>query len=156
MKTEVSMRDPAPHHFGELWGQFWLHFDPHLAPKIVPQRVRSASRALPEAIREAVWPSLGGSWSALGALGPFSSAPGPPGGTPAPVWDQFSENLAWIWRSIRQRQKAFTTSLSKKKGIVSPLQTLEDVVRTCRETHSTKTSGHILQSGYWAVGTVAG
>ena len=59
MKTEVSMRDPARHHFGELLGQFWLHFGHHLAPQVVPKRVQSASRALPEAIRDAFWRSLG-------------------------------------------------------------------------------------------------
>ena len=42
MKTEVSMRDPARHHFGELSGQFWLHFGPHLVPKIVQKYVESA------------------------------------------------------------------------------------------------------------------
>ena len=89
MKTEVSMRDPARHHFGELLGQFWLHLGPIWLPKSsqsgfkAPQE-RSQRRF--ETLFGHLWGSLG---ALLGALGPFWNAQGPPGGTPAPVWDQF-------------------------------------------------------------------
>ncbi len=82
MKTEVSMRDPARHHFGELVGLFWVHFGPHLAPKIVPKRVQSASRALPEAIRDAFGPSLGVSWGAPGCPWLVLERSGPSWGYP--------------------------------------------------------------------------
>ena len=73
------------------------------------------TRVCQAAFRETLFSRLWGSLGALlGALGPFWSAQGPPGGTPAPVWDHFWKDLAWIWRSVRQRKKAFTASLRKQ------------------------------------------
>ena len=69
----------------------YLHFD----LKITSQ---NALQDAPVALKT----SLG---ALLGALRPFWNAQGPPGGTPAPVWDQFSKDLAWIWRFVRQRKK---------------------------------------------------
>ena len=100
-----------------------------------------------------LWGSLG---AFLGALGPFWSAQGPPGGTPALIWVHFWKDLAWIWRSVRQRKKAFPTNLRKKSAIVSPYKRFKMFCAHAVKNHSTKTSGHTLRSGYWAVGTVAG
>ena len=66
------------------------------------------------------------------------------------------KDLAWIWRSVQQRKKAFTTSLGKKNYVVSPYKRYKMLSAHAVKNHSTKTSGHILQSGYWVVGTVAG
>ena len=88
--------------------------DAQMALKTRPKGLKSAPRRSWRRFL-AVSGSLG---APLGALGPFSSAQGPPGGTPAPVWDHFLKDLAWIWRSVRQRKKAF--SLRRKNNIVSP------------------------------------
>ena len=97
MKTEVSMRDPARHHFPELLGQFWLYFGPHLAPDIVPKRVQSASRALPETIRDAFWPSLGVSWGGPGCPWAVLERSGPSWGYPpaclGPIVEGFGMDL---------------------------------------------------------------
>ena len=61
-----------------------------------------------------------------------------------------------IWGSIRQKKNAFTTSLGRKNGIVSPYKRDKMLCKHAIKNNSTKTSGHILQSGYGVVGTVAG
>ena len=129
-KIRVRMRSPVRHHFGKFWGQFWLHFGRIWLPK----SSRSASKAPQERSQRrfetlfgCLWGSLG---TLLGALGPSWSAQGPPGDTPASVWDQFLKDFAWMWRSVRQKKQAFTTSLGLKILHSFPLQTPQDVVRT--------------------------
>ena len=64
MKNEVSMRDPACHHFGELLVELWLHFGPIWFPKS-PQ---SASKALQERSQEGFEELFGRLGKSLGAL----------------------------------------------------------------------------------------
>ena len=87
-----------------------------MALKTRPKRLKSAPRRS--------WRRFCAVSGGLLERSPFWSAQGSPGGTPAPVWDNFLKDLAWIWRSVRQRKKAFTT---KKNDVVSPLQTLQDL-----------------------------
>ena len=83
MKTKVSMRDPARHHFEELFKQFWLHFGPIWLPKsfqsasTAPQE-RSQMRF--ETLFGRLWGSLGAllgrSWAPLGRFGALRALPG--------------------------------------------------------------------------------
>ena len=118
-------------------------------PKWRSRRVLSAPRALQDALRDAFWPSRGVSWGALGCPWAFWSAQGLPGGTPAPLWEVFWKDLGWISRSVRQRKKAFTTSLHSKNDIVSPYKrykmlcadAVQITIRRHRDTHCNQDTG---------------
>ena len=72
MKNEVSMREPARHHFGELLGQFWLHFGPIWVPKSSqahPKRLKSAPRGDSKCFLAVSGGLLGRSWVPLGRFG---------------------------------------------------------------------------------------
>ena len=69
--------------------------DAPMALKTRPKRLKSASRAPPDALKDAFWPSLGSLGALLGAFGPFWSAQGLPGRTPAPLWELFVEGFGF-------------------------------------------------------------
>ena len=157
----ISLHKSAPDAF---WAPFWdqnlcsrrgesIDFRKSAFPLSIfilgsksPLKALMAFKTHLETLFGRLWGSLG---AILGALGPFWSAQGPPGGTPTPVWDQFWKDLAWIWRSVRQRKKAFTTSLSKKNYMVSPYKrykmlcahAVKITVRRHRDTYCNQDTG---------------
>ena len=122
-----------------------------MALKTRPKRLKSAPRRSWRRFLAVSGGLLGRSWVPLGRFGTLRALLGVPPACLGPILEGFGMDL-----EVRAaKEEGIHDESSYKKLHSFPLQTLEDVVRTCRKNHSTKTSRHILQSEYWVVGTVA-
>ena len=172
-------------HFGTLWTQksmlpsrrehrfqkisvsaIYLHFelkipsqsdllDAQMALKTRPKRLKSAPRRSWRRFLAVSGGLLERSWVSLGRFGALRALQGVPprlfGTIFLRIWHGFGGPYG---KGRRHSQRA----LLNKSDIVSSNKRSKMLCAHAVKKHSTstKTSGHILQSGYWVVGTVAG